>query len=272
VPEIGQLKGNSLLNRVLNLEGVHNFRDYGGYAVAGGGRLREGLLWRSGQHVDATPADLDEIGAINFTTILDLRGNQERIDYPCARPTGFAATVMFADGETVGGDGHAPHVQAAQSSNTAAGAHTRMVDLYKLMPFRPLLCGIYRDYMQTLAHRDGPSLLHCLAGKDRTGVAAAVAHHLLGVHDDDIMADYLLTNVAGNIERRIAAGAHAVRGNFGRGMDDAAVRVIMSVHEEFLHSAWTAIRAQHGSIRDYARDMLGVDDAMLAAMQDKLIS
>ena len=41
-------------DRVLPLEGVHNFRDYGGYAVGGGGRLRRGLLWRSGQHHDAT--------------------------------------------------------------------------------------------------------------------------------------------------------------------------------------------------------------------------
>jgi protein tyrosine/serine phosphatase len=258
-------------NRVLNLEGIHNFRDYGGYSVAGGGKLRTGILWRSGQHVDATPGDLDTIAALNLTTVIDLRGNQERADHPCARPLGFAATVLFADGETVGGHGNAAHVEAGRNVVTAADAHHRMVELYKTMAFRPLLCGIYRDYMHSLAYRDGPNLLHCLAGKDRTGIAAAVTHNLMGVHDDDIMADYLLTNSAGNIERRIAAGARSLRGNFGGSMQDDAVRTIMSVHQDFLNSAWESIKAQHGSIRAYARDLLGVDDAMLAAMRDRLI-
>ncbi len=258
-------------NRVLNFEGIHNFRDYGGYAVAGGGRLRDGLLLRSGQHVDATSADLEKVAALNIATVIDLRGNQERRDYPCARPNGFSASVLFADGETVGEGGHAVHVEAARSVTSEAQAHTRMVELYKTMPFRPLLCGIYQDYMHSLAYRDGANLLHCLAGKDRTGVAAAVAHHLLGVHDDDIMADYLLTNIAGNIEKRIAAGALSVRSNFGRDMDDDAVRKVMSVDADFLHAAWTQIKAQHGSVRAYVRDRLGVDEAMLAAMRDRLI-
>lgn len=257
-------------DRIRAFEGIHNFRDYGGYRTHDGGTLRTGLLWRSGQHVDATPVDLQAIASLKLATIIDLRGNQERADFPCARPAGFAAKVLFADGETAG-SGQAPHIQAGESVITASQAHERMVDLYRLMPFRPLLGEIYQAYFRTLAYDDGASLLHCLAGKDRTGLAAAIAHHLLGVHDDDVMADYMLTNSAGNIEARIAAGAKTVRANFGPAMHEDAVRTLMSVDPAYLNTALVAIKAEHGTIRAYARELLGVDDAMLSAMQARLV-
>jgi len=65
-------------SRVLKLAGVHNFRDYGGYKTASGARVREGLLWRSAQHGDASDADLNAIHALGITTVIDLRGPSER--------------------------------------------------------------------------------------------------------------------------------------------------------------------------------------------------
>ena len=59
-------------------EGIHNFRDYGGWSVAGGGRVREGLLYRSGQHVGATEQDLAAIADLDIRTVIDLRGTSER--------------------------------------------------------------------------------------------------------------------------------------------------------------------------------------------------
>ena len=84
-------------NRVLPLEGVHNFRDYGGYAVAGGGRVKRGVLWRSGEHGGASETDLTAIGALELATVFDLRGNGERANNPCRRPVGFAAEVVYHD-------------------------------------------------------------------------------------------------------------------------------------------------------------------------------
>jgi protein-tyrosine phosphatase len=146
------------------------------------------------------------------------------------------------------------------------------VRLYRSMPFRPKLIAIFRLYFEVLAERDGASLLHCLAGKDRTGLAAGLLHHLLGVHPDDLMADYLLTNTAGNIERRIAAGAHAVRSNFGRSMEVDAVRTLMSVHPEFLETAFAAIRERHGDIEAYARDVLNLTPERLAKIEGRLLA
>ena len=256
--------------RVLPFEGIHNFRDYGEYSARDGARLKNGVLYRSGQHVDATADDLHNVSALGLATVVDLRGDSERAAYPCARPEDFSATVIFAPGETAGA-AQAPHVEAAREVNSAAQAHDAMVTLYGFMPFRPKLIEIFQLYFEALAERDGPSLLHCLAGKDRTGLAAGLLHHLLGVHRDDILADYMLTNVAGNIERRIAAGAATVRANFGHAMEDDAVRTLMSVHPAYLETGFAAIEAQHGSIEAYARDVLGVSPERLSKIEARLL-
>lgn len=258
-------------DRVLTLEGIHNFRDYGCYVGRDGAILKSGVLFRSGQHVDATQRDLDAVAALRLSTVVDLRGDSERALFPCARPLGFAAEILFAPGETAGA-GHAPHIEAAREVSTAAQAHQAMVLLYQSMPFRPKLVQIFRLYFAALAERDGPSLLHCLAGKDRTGLAAGLLHRLLGVHPDDVLADYMLTNTAGNIERRIEAGATTVRSNFGQAMEDAAVRTLMSVHPEYLETAFARIEADHGSINAYIRDVLQVSDHRRTQIEARLLS
>lgn len=244
--------------RVLPLEGVHNFRDYGGYRVAGGGRVRRGLLWRSGQHFGATQADLDRIGELALAAVVDLRGNSERERSPCPRPRGFAAAVMFHDGETAG---LAPHVEAADGVLDAGGAHRAMVALYGEIAFRESLIDILRRYFTQALAGGGASLVHCHAGKDRTGLAVALFHHILGVHRDDMLEDYLLTNTAGNNEKRIAdaiAQQGAADGVFARA-PEAAVRVLMNVDAAFLAAALASIEQRHGSIDSYLEAVLGVD-------------
>lgn len=259
-------------NRVVALEGIHNFRDYGGYSARDGARIKSGLLWRSGQHVHATEDDLASIAALDIRTVIDLRGDSERAEHPCARHPEFDAVVLFAPGETVMEEVGAPHVEAAKNVTTSAEAHEAMVRLYKTMPFRPKLVEVFQLYVDALANRDGASLLHCLAGKDRTGIAAALVHNLLGVHPDDAMADYLLTNTVPGQARRIEAGARTVRENFGRTMDDAAVRTLMSVHPEFLETAFAAILEKFGSVGAYAQAVLGVTPAKLARIEARLLA
>jgi protein-tyrosine phosphatase len=255
--------------RILDFTGIHNFRDYGGYATRDGRRVKPGLLFRSGQHKDATPGDLGKVAALKLKTIIDLRGDFERASFPCPRPDGHDAAVVFAPGETAG---HAPHVEAAREVETAADAQAAMVALYRSMPFRPVLVATMRLYIDALATRDGPSLVHCLAGKDRTGLTVGLLHHLLGVARDDIMADYLLTNVAGNIDARIAAGAEVVRSNFGTAMAEDAVRTLMSVEAAYLDAAFAEIEARHGDIDAYCADILGVSSARRDALRERLLA
>src|SRR5437764_613427 len=84
-----------LFDRVLALEGIHNFRDFGGYPLTGGGRLARGRLWRSGQHFGATDADLAKVASLGLTAVYDLRSSGERELHPCRRPSDFCARIHF---------------------------------------------------------------------------------------------------------------------------------------------------------------------------------
>ncbi|MDZ3831122.1 MAG: tyrosine-protein phosphatase [Sphingopyxis sp.] len=257
-----------LADPVLPLSGVHNFRDYGGYAVEGSGQLREGWLWRSAHHEAATDADLAAIDALGLETVIDLRGDDERALHPCRRSDNFAARVLFAEGNTAG---LAPHLQAAQGAIDVDTARARMVDTYAGMPYRPVLVATLRLYLAALAEYDAPSLVHCVAGKDRTGFAVAIVHRLLGVHEDDLMHDYLLTNSAGKIEERIAQGGAHIRARYGREIADDAIRMLMSVNPAFLDAALATVRRDHGDVPSYAEAVLNVTPAMREAMIDKLV-
>ena len=257
-----------LAERVLPLSGIHNFRDYGGYAVEGGGRLRGGVLWRSAHHQDATDDDLTAVDNLGIETIVDLRGDDERAAHPCRRSDGFSARVLFADGNTAG---LAPHLQAAGGTIDNETARSRMVDVYASMPYRPVLVNTLRLYLSALAEYEAPSLVHCVAGKDRTGFAVAVVHRLLGVHEDDLMQDYLLTNSAGKIEERIAQGGDVIRARYGAEIHDDAIRTLMSVNPIFLDAALATIRRDHGDIPTYAEAVLNFTPDMRQALADKLV-
>ncbi|WP_298671927.1 tyrosine-protein phosphatase [uncultured Sphingomonas sp.] len=258
-----------MTDRVLSFEGIHNFRDYGGYDTPAG-RIRTGLLWRSGQHGDATPGDLASVAALGIATVVDLRGDMERRISPCLRHPGFDGVVIFAPGETTGSE-LAPHEEAGAGITTADEARAGMKRLYATMPYRDVLIRSLRLYFEALETRGAASLLHCLAGKDRTGLAVALFHHLLGVNDDEVMADYLLTNTAGDPARRIASAAGSVRERYGPRMSDEAVIALMSVEADYLRTAFAAIRERHGDIARYAEQVLGVDAARREAIAARMI-
>lgn len=241
------------VERVVACRRIHNFRDYGGYGTPGG-RLRDRYLFRSAQHFEATPEDLAMVGTLGLGAVIDLRGASERDAAPCPRPAGFDAEIILVQDEAVT---QAPHVAAARVAMTANDARAAMANTYRTMPFRPILMQLYARYFELLGESDRPSLIHCMAGKDRTGVAVALFHYLVGVHHDDMMADYLMTNVTGNIEARVAAGGLHVKAIFGDLTDDA-LRALMSVEPTYLENSFAAMVERYGSIDTYLREALGV--------------
>jgi protein tyrosine/serine phosphatase len=262
-----------LANRVLALQGVHNFRDYGGYPVAGGGRLRRGLLWRSGQHHGATDSDLEQIAALNLASVFDLRSSKERTLHPCRRPEGFSGTVLVGEDPPARPKEHsAPHVAAAQTPRQRDAASTRegLRRNYGMIAFRPELVAMIQRMIAELAEGKGASLVNCMAGKDRTGIAVAAVHLAAGVHRDDIIEDYLLTNTAGDVEARIAAGMATITEVTGQ-LDPEVLRVLMGVEAEYLESAFAVMEEKHGSTDGYLREALGVDGAMKVRLRAALV-
>lgn len=252
-------------DRVVDFTGIHNFRDYGGYAVAGGGIVRRGWLWRSGQHSEASDEDLSRLESLGLAHVFDLRSDRERASHPCRRPKDFGAQVHTVPDASAN---QAPHIASARRD--AETTRTTMVRSYAGMPYRPLLVAMVRGMLERLAAGDGASLVNCMAGKDRTGFAVAMVHHALGVQYDDIAADYLLTNTAGNPAERIAAGLRSVKSLLGD-IEPGALRVLMSVEPEYLATAWRAMQDSHGSVDAYQAEVLGVETSMRDRLRAALI-
>ena len=252
--------------RFLPLPSIHNLRDYGGYAAAGG-TVRRGMLWRSGHHADASDGDLEVVAELDLATVIDLRGKGERERHSCRRDPAFDGEVLAYDGETAG---LAPHLEAAEGDIDAQGARAAMITLYGALPDREGLNTMLRRYFAALAEGKGASLVHCAAGKDRTGIAVDLLHHALGVHPDDAMADYLLTNEAPRNEQRIADGMALLGKKYGA-KDEETARVLMGVEPAFLQAARDAVTQRFGSADAYLERQLGVDAGMREALRLHLV-
>ena len=202
--------------------------------------------------------------------IVDLRRSNERESQPCRRWDGFSAEVIDNDI----GQEHADewHDFIARSDLTAASFHQYMLDYYDAAPHARRHVDLYARYFQTLARTEGPVLVHCAAGKDRTGILCALTHHVAGVHEDDIVADYLLTNDPDRIARRLPMIRASIAEASGRQPSDEALVVAMRVEAEYLERAFAVMRTQHGSIDGYLDEALGLTPALREQIHDRLLA
>ena len=245
-------------NRFLKTEGIHNFRDFGGYAIAGGARVKPGLLFRSGQHMEATDDDLALVDSLDIRTIVDLRGNAERSNFPCRRSDSFCAEVIHHDGETASAP---PLDVVAGSGITPEKARQRMLALYTRMPVNPAMISMFGRYFKALDQRDGGSLVHCFAGKDRTGIAAAMVLQVLGAHHDDIVDEFMLTNAAPTTEVLTRQYLPRMEAHYGP-IGAEAARNLIGVRPEYIEKYISQVGQSHGSFDGYIQNIIGVDEAM----------
>ena len=253
--------------RIPPFQGIANFRDYGGYRTADG-RLRQGMLFRSAQHQGATGDDLARVAALCLQGVVDLRGGDERAAAPCPRSPGFGARIFTVEERTGGLLG--PHLADANAQRGGFDARRLMRAGYAAMPFRWRMRNALQNYFEALTLCDGATLLHCAAGKDRTGLAVALLHAALGVHRDDVLADYLLTNNAHKTDAGFEAAAEGTRRLFGEELDDAQLRLLMSAEPEYIEAALDAIDGRYGNVVRYLELHLEVSGKSLARIAEKL--
>lgn len=253
----------------LTTDGIHNLRDYGGYAGADGAKVRKGVLFRSGQHRDASASDLDLIQSLDISTIVDFRGISERTSFPCTRHADFAAEVIAFDGETASSP---PHEGGSEKTEmTAEKGRQRMLAVYTRMPVNGAMIDMFGRYFDSLETRDGANLIHCFAGKDRTGVGASLLLHVLGVHYDDILSEFLLTNDAPTQHILESQSLPRMKEHYGE-IDPEAIRNLMGVREEYLATYWAEVTRNHGSIDNYLATTIGVDGTRKARLRDRLLA
>jgi protein-tyrosine phosphatase len=239
--------------RHIAFEDLHNFRDLGGYRAVDGRPLRWGRLYRSDSLGKlARDADLAAFAALGVRTVIDLRHGFE-IEARGRVPERTGVTWHHLSIE------HRPYDQAALGPEVKAGP-------YLAERFREVAeDGVVeiRRALEVIADPDaGPLVFHCASGKDRTGQIAATVLALLGVDDADIVADFELTNLA---TARLRA-AHVVHhGSEPRWPDfGAAPGEVMA---RFL----AGLSADYGSVRGYAEQRLGVDEALVGRLRQTLL-
>ena len=235
--------------RHFGLAGASNFRDLGGYPTRDGRTVRWRQIFRSNHLGHLTEADVEVLRGLGLKSVFDFRGTEERTAAACRLEEIVVHSLPIE-----------PTVVAELRARLAKGSlsATAAADVMR---------GSYRSYVQHntprfralfghLLEDRAPLVIHCTAGKDRTGFACALILHALGVPDGVIAGDYLLTN---RFYRRDPAASPD--------LPDEVRQAIASVEASFLAAGFEAVCAEYGNLENYFRDGLGLGPRERATLE-----
>jgi len=259
------------MTRIPELQGACNFRDFGGYETIDGRRVRWGRLYRSGVMHRFTEADRAKVAGFGVRLICDLRRPDERASQPNPDFGPGVSSVCWDEIQD------SALMQSLPEPSAVDGSLARKVMLrhYAGMPTR--LAAHVRGMFHALAHGPGsPMILHCTAGKDRTGFSAALLLSALGVPRDAIVEDYLLTNASADLRARLVKDESgfglAPSTRFIMELQPEAREAVLAADADYLRAAFTAIEVAHGTVDDYLRAVLGVDDATRKSLERTMLT
>lgn len=250
---------STVISRYIDIPGMNNTRDLGGMRTKDGRVIRSGMLFRSGRLSDLKDPDWF---TQNVALVVDMRSSQEVGESPDPEIPGvenlhLPIFEMQATGVTR--DSESDRRMMAPDPETAL---ERMASVYARFVTDVFCLSQYRRFIRLLFEpREKAILWHCTAGKDRTGTGALFIQELLGVGREDIMADYLITNVYLKDEVRHFIDMMAERSG---DMDEDAKKgmmAFMGAHEKYPLTVYAQAEAKYGSFDGFIRDGLGVTDA-----------
>ena len=242
--------------RRLPLSGAHNFRDIGGYETSDGRRVRWGRLYRSDDLADLEKSDLRYLSRLDVSLVCDFRSPSERAGSPDRLPMEDPPRVAHLEIQHESFD--PDEIQDRIISRDLEDANFENMLVQGNREFATTFAYQYRAMFERISlPANLPALVHCTAGKDRTGFAAAIVLLALGVPEQTVMEDYLLTNVysANHIERTLLY----LRLWLFSKEDAETVRPLLSARRSYLQAAFDAIDEEYGSIDTYLSEALGVD-------------
>ncbi len=241
--------------RRFGFEGAPNFRDFGGYPTADGRRVKWGHLFRSGQLSRLSDRDLELFANLELDLICDFRRLDEQDRDPSRLPSQRPPRVVPLP--ITPGSNSAFFEQHGERDISGRGAmFDFMLDINRDLA-EEQQATYRRMFGEILDREDARFLLHCAAGKDRTGFGAALVLLALGVAEDLIMRDYLLTRQFFSPERELAR----LRDKYGlEGLPAESILPMLEVHAAYLERALAVIKSGYDSIEDYLA-ALGVGPA-----------
>jgi protein-tyrosine phosphatase len=242
--------------RHFKLAGASNFRDIGGYVGHGGRMVRWRRIFRSNHLAHLTDDDSAALRAVGLKSAFDLRGTEERLAALC-RLDHITVHSLPIEPAVVGR--LRAHLDG-RGSLSAGETCELMRESYRCYvrdntpSFRALFAHLLEDH--------APLVIHCTAGKDRTGFAAALILATLGVAQETIVDDYLMTN---RYYRMEPATANSIE------LPDDVKAVLSSVEGSFLEAAFEAIRSDYGDLESYLEHGLGLGAHQRAMLEARYL-
>ncbi len=259
--------GNQVLatERRLGMAGAPNFRDFGGYRSADGKQVRWGYLFRSGQLSSLSDADVALLASLDLDLVFDFRRLEEQESDLSRLPSEPGPRVVSLP--IIPGS-NSRFFEEADGQDQGPGAmFDFMLEINR--DFADSQAETYgRMFSEILAAEDARFLVHCAAGKDRTGFAAAIVLLALGVPREVVMRDYLLTGRYFIPERELDRLRHKYQLEH---MLADAIRPMLEVHEDYLAMALAYIDEHYESVESYLERALGVGAPELAELRRRYL-
>ena len=246
----------------VRLATVHNFRDVAGpgYPTRPSGTMTRGLVFRS-TALTVDDDDLALLERLGVSTVVDLRTPEERATQPDVLPPGAGYHAV----DVLSGNTSAAALSGA-AALSAEHARREMAATYDRFVLGEQERTAFGRAVRAVALSTGPAIVHCTAGKDRTGWISALLQLLAGVGEEDVVADYLLTR------ERSREFVSSVRAYVRTEMPDQAeaIEVLIGVEESDIRRALDALRSEFGDARRYLVDGAGLDERLVEDLGDRL--
>ena len=249
--------------RLVPLEGTLNFRDLGGYPAAGGA-TRWGVVYRSDKLSALTDADVTRLGSLGLRTVCDFRYDRELAEDPSRLPDG-ATVVRLAVGAAAGDNPRSLEDMIRAGEITQVTAATMAAGYLAMLERQAALFG---DLIRVVAEGDHhPVVIHCTAGKDRTGLGAALLLGAVGVAEDVVIEDYALTDEYRSKHRLAEIGPQLAE----QGLELDDLKVLFTAPAETMAITLELVRERWGGIEGYLAGPAGIGDEDLAALAEAFV-
>ena len=256
-------------HRLLNFQGIANFRDLGGYQTGAGKRVKWGALYRAGTFANASDADLRNLQQLNLVTFIDFRSSGEKEEEPNRLPDPKGFNVVEIPTLDDGNKALVGEVMARIESGNFDGFDPNLAMLKANRQFASEFTPQFRQFIHTVLEADGaPVLWNCSAGKDRTGFAAAILLRILGISQDAVIQDYMASKEHALAARR----SQLLLLRLFKGEEAAdKLAIMMGVEQAWLEAAFAEIDARWGSFDNYVSAGLELSSADVARLRSNLL-
>ena len=251
------------------LQGARNFRDIGGVINRDGRKVRMGQVFRSEHLAHLTEEDIKTWRSLGIKVIFDLRSHRERLRLPSRLPGDPKPEILEMSINQDVNAAHETFRSLIRRDPSPEGAVHTMLEIYRGHP--KAFEGKLTIFFDRLIEGHLPAVVHCHAGKDRTGFASAMLLLALDVPLEAIFEDYLATMRYLDLVRSAKALKPVLDEILDKPLEPEALNQIMSVRREYLQTALDTIVEQYGSIDAYLEHTAGLTPARRNALQAQLL-